>query len=122
MENPRPTDTFIAHWIHPVKRRRALVETNPPRDSRCVLIADDEGGRGVTAAPSRTAGPTNGRPPHRFNRRMVLTCPIGPIDRACLRKLISKNDAVYGFLVLPRGEAGFKLGRRHIAERRVQPL
>jgi hypothetical protein len=32
MENPRPADTFIAHWTHPVKRRRALV--NPPRDSR----------------------------------------------------------------------------------------
>jgi len=51
-----------------------------------------------------------------------LTCSIGPIDRACLRKLISKNDAVYGFLILPRGEAGFKLLRRPIAERRVQPL
>jgi hypothetical protein len=29
------------------------MESNPPRDSRCVLIADDEGGRGVTAAPYR---------------------------------------------------------------------
>ncbi|MBM3726654.1 MAG: hypothetical protein FJW40_14670, partial [Acidobacteria bacterium] len=27
--------SLIANWRHPVKRRRALLESNPPRDSRC---------------------------------------------------------------------------------------
>src|SRR6516162_7680780 len=121
MEISRPADTFIANWTHPVKRRQALLESNPPRDSRCVLIADDEGGRGVKSRPAAKPGADQREAPHGFNRRMVLTCPIGPIDRACLRKLISKSDAACGFLIL-QNLAGFKLRRWHIPERGVKPL
>src|SRR3954462_2720651 len=33
----------------PVKRRRALLASNPPRNSRSELIADDEAGRACTS-------------------------------------------------------------------------
>ena len=76
---------------------------------------------GVTVEPCRKNRADQREAPHGFNRRMVLTCPIGPIDRACLRKLISKSDAACGFLIL-QNQAGFELRRWHIRERGVKPL
>jgi len=75
----------------------------------------------LQSRPAAKPGADQREAPHGFNRRMVLSCPIGPIDRACLRKLISKSDAACGFLIL-QNQAGFELRRWHIPERGVKPL
>ena len=85
-----------------MKRRRALLESNPPRNSQLETHRDDEAGGGGKAVP----GPIES---HRIER-------FPDAWENSYRKLPRS-----GLLVL-RGEVGFELGRRQVAERRVKPF
>ena len=80
--------------MHPVKRRRALVETNASRDNRC--NSSRTMGQGATRSRLSVLQHCNGRSDQREAQTVALfndmqNLNIGPIDCACLKKLIQKR-------------------------------